>query len=134
MKKAIALALMISLFCVNPSYGLSLKMRGKISMILILSLIGAVDVYLNHRDATALERSCEALDLGELRSIRRYRHGLDLIEVRTYERGVVTVKDGMIWRVERFTPEASCRSSYGLCRVSAPPLSYLPLPSSGFRV
>ncbi|HID55910.1 TPA: hypothetical protein EYP37_05240 [Candidatus Poribacteria bacterium] len=101
MKRAIALAVIISLFCVNPSYGLSLKMRGKICMILILSLIGAVNVYLHHRDAAALERSCEAMNLGKLRSTRRYRHGLDLIEVRTYERGRVIVRNGAIWRVER---------------------------------
>lgn len=93
--------LMISLLCANPSYGMSLKMRGKISMILILSLIGAADMYLHHRDEAALERACEALNLGELQSVRRYRHGLDLIEVRTYDRGRVIVKEDTIWRVER---------------------------------
>ena len=98
--RGIPLVLVISLLCANLSYGLSLKMRGKISMILILSLIGAVDLHLHHRDEVALERSCKTLNLGELRSIRRYRHGLDLIEIRIYERGAVTVRDGMIWRVE----------------------------------
>jgi hypothetical protein len=103
-RRAIAVALMISLIfwiISSPAYALSVKMKGKISMILILSIIGAISEYLNYRDSLALERECEALDLGRLRAIRRYRHGLDLIEVRTYERGVVTVKDGVICDVER---------------------------------
>ena len=95
--KLVSILMIFILMASAPAGAVSAKAVGKISMIAILALIGTVTEYLIHRDEAAVERA--SADLGKLERVERFNRGLQWVEVRTYERGVLIVRDGVVWRV-----------------------------------
>lgn len=66
------------------------KIAGKAAMVAILAVVGAATQYLIHRDEKA------ANDLGRPRWRVRYRRGLEVVEMRAYEKGVLIMRDGVV--------------------------------------
>ncbi|RKY05084.1 hypothetical protein DRP77_02065 [Candidatus Poribacteria bacterium] len=77
-----------------PAARIDPKLVGKAAMIAILAAVGAATQYLIHRDEQAARDA--ARDLGRPRWRMRYRRGLEIVEIRAYEKGILILRDGVV--------------------------------------